>query len=214
VPGPSGRGREFEYIPPVAGSGLAVVTSARGAAFGDLSNDGNIDVVVNPVDGPPVLLRNENPDHRHWVGIKLVGGPKSPRNATCATAFLTANGMRQRQDGLASASYISAIDHRLHFGLGDTADSDSLEIHWSSGAKETIKLPAAVTIYRITEEEGISDTLCGGKPCAANAAGDKPATDSQRQEPCLIVPSSGSTSETEGTLPAAIHASYPLANYV
>jgi hypothetical protein len=52
---------------------VPVVVVGRGAAFGDLRNDGKIDVVINPEDGLPVLLRNVNPDHHHWVEIKLVG---------------------------------------------------------------------------------------------------------------------------------------------
>ena len=153
--GPGGKGRKFEYVPPVKGTGLAVVIPARGAAFGDLFNDGKIDVVINPIDGPPTLLRNVKPDHHHWVEMKLVGGAKSPRDATCATAYLNANGMRQRQDVLASGSYISANDRRLHFGLGDATDAGTLEIHWPSGVKETIKLPAVDRIYTITEGKGI-----------------------------------------------------------
>src|SRR5271170_6712205 len=86
---------KFEYVPPVVGTGLADVIPARGAAFGDLFNDGKIDVVINPIDGPAVLLRNVNPDRHHWAELKLVGGSKSPRDATCATAYLSANGMRQ-----------------------------------------------------------------------------------------------------------------------
>jgi hypothetical protein len=156
VPDSGGKGRKFEYIPPVKGSGLADVIPARGAAFGDLFNDGKIDVVINPIDGPPVLLRNVNPDRHHWVELKLVGGPKSPRDATCATAYLSANGMRQRQDVLASGSYISANDRRLHFGLGDATGAGTVEIHWPSGAKETIKLPAADRIFTITEGKGIT----------------------------------------------------------
>ncbi len=164
------KDRKFEYVPPVKGSGLAVVIPARGAAFGDLFNDGKIDVVINIIDGPPVLLRNVNSDHRHWVEIKLVGGPKSPRDATCATAYLTANGMRQRQDVLASGSYISSNDRRLHFGLGDATDAGTVEIHWPSGARDTIKLPAVDRIYTITEGQGITGALCSGKPCETPAS--------------------------------------------
>ena len=156
VPNSGGKGRKFEYVPPVKGTGLADVIPSRGAAFGDLFNNGKIDVVINPIDGPAVLLRNVNPDHHHWVELKLVGGPKSPRDATCATALLSANGMRQRQDVLASGSYISANDRRLHFGLGDATDAGTVEIHWPSGAKETIKLPAVDHIYTITEGKGIT----------------------------------------------------------
>jgi hypothetical protein len=150
------------------GSGLADVIPARGAAFGDLFNNGKIDVVINPIDGPPTLLKNVSPDHHHWVEIKLVGGPKSPRDATCATAFLSANGMRQRQDVLASGSYISANDRRLHFGLGDAIDAGSLVIHWPSGVRETVKLPAPDRIYTISEGKGITGSLCGETACSAN----------------------------------------------
>jgi hypothetical protein len=178
VPDGTGKKRKFEYIPPVKGSGLAAVIPARGAAFGDLFNDGKIDVIINPIDGPPVLLRNVNPDHHHWVEMKLVGGPKSPRDATCATAFLTANGMRQRQDVLASGSYISSNDRRLHFGLGDAIDAGTVEIHWRSGTKETIKLPAVDRIYTITEGKGIVGALCGGTPCVvASSSGAIPPVD-------------------------------------
>jgi hypothetical protein len=162
---PDGKGRKFEYIPPVQGTGLAVVTPARGAAFGDLFNDGKIDVIINPIDGPPTLLRNVSPDHHHWVEIQLVGGPRSPRDATCATVYLKANGMRMRQDVLASGSYISSNDRRLHFGLGDAADAGIAEIHWPSGVKEMVKLPASDRIFTITEGQGITGTLCGQKPC-------------------------------------------------
>jgi enediyne biosynthesis protein E4 len=174
VPASQGKGRKFEYVPAVNGTGLADVIPARGAAFGDLFNDGKIDVVINPVDGPPVLLRNVNPDHHHWVEMQLVGGPKSPRDATCATAYLTANGMRQRQDVLASGSYISANDRRLHFGLGDATDAGSVEIHWPSGAKETIKLPAVDRIYTIHEGNGIIAAMCDGKSCAEATGATSP----------------------------------------
>ena len=177
VPPPAGstkgaaasKDRVFEYIKPVKGTGLAVVVPARGAAFGDLFNNGKIDVVLNPIEGPPVLLRNVNPDHHHWVAMKLVGGPKSPRDATCATVYLKANGMRMRQDVLASGSYISSSDRRLHFGLGDATDAGTAEIHWPSGKVETIKLPAVDRIYTITEGTGITGALCSGKECADTA---------------------------------------------
>jgi enediyne biosynthesis protein E4 len=167
---PDVKGRKFELVPPVIGTGLADLIPARGAAFGDLFNDGKIDVIINPIDGPPVLLRNVNPDHHHWVAIKLVGGPKSPRDAMCATVYLKANNMRQRRDVLSSGSYISANDQRLHFGLGDATDAGTAEIHWPSGAKEFVKLPAVDRIYTITEGKGITGALCSGKPCAVGSA--------------------------------------------
>jgi hypothetical protein len=149
----------FDYVPAVEGSGLSVLVPGRGAAFGDLFNNGKIDVVINPVDGPPVLLRNVNPDHHHWVELKLIGGPKSPRDAIGTTVYLTANGMRQREDVMSGGSYISSNDQRPHFGLGDANDEGSAEIHWPSGLVQTVKLPAVDRIFTITEGQGITAVL-------------------------------------------------------
>jgi hypothetical protein len=175
------RDGSFEYVPAVQGTGLAVVLSGRGAAFGDLFNDGKIDVVMTPIDGPPVLLRNVSPDHHHWVELNLTGGPKSPRDATGAAVFLAANGMRQRQDVLSSGSYISSNDRRAHFGLGDATDAGTVEIRWPSGVKEKVRLPAVDRIYSITEGKGITGALCAGKPCAAPAK--VPAKASAKPQP-------------------------------
>ncbi len=159
-----GNGK-FELVPAVEGTGLAVLTVGRGAAFGDLFNNGKIDVVINGLDGAPVLLRNVNPDHHHWVEIKLVGGPKSPRDAVGTTVYLTANGVRQRGDVLSGGSYLSSNDMRVHFGLGDTDKVDQVEIHWPSGALEKVMLPAVDRIYTITEGKGVTGAMCSGKPC-------------------------------------------------
>ncbi len=161
-----GNGK-FELVPAVEGTGLAVVTVGRGAAFGDLFNDGKIDVVINSMDGVPVLLRNVNPDHHHWVELKLVGGPKSPRDAVGASVYLTANRMRQRGDVLSGGSYLSSNDMRIHFGLGDLDKVDQLEIHWPSGTVEKVTPPAVDRIYTITEAKGFTGAMCDGKPCGS-----------------------------------------------
>ncbi len=160
------RNGNFALVPAVEGTGLAEVSVGRGAAFGDLFNDGKIDVVINNADGVPVLLRNVNPDHHHWVELKLVGGPGSPRDAVGATVYLIANGMRQRGDVLSGGSYLSSNDPRVHFGLGDATDAGTAEIHWSSGKKESVRLPAPDRIYTVTEDKGITASLCMGRPCA------------------------------------------------
>jgi hypothetical protein len=161
------KGERFEYVPPVKGTGLAVVTPGRGAAFGDLFNDGKVDVVISPIDGPAVLLRNVNTDRHHWVELKLVGGQKSPRDAVGATVYLTANGMRQREDVMSGGSFISSNDQRAHFGLGDATNAGTAEIHWPSGLKETVKLRAVDRIYTVSEGKGVVAALCVGKPCGA-----------------------------------------------
>ncbi len=149
-------GRHFQVVPAATNSGLAVVVSARGAAFGDLFNDGRIDVVLNIIDGPPVLLRNVVNNGNNWVDLKLIGGSKSPRDAIGAKAFLTANGTTQRNDVISGGSYISNNDMRLHFGIGKAKQVDKLEIRWPDGTKENVSLPGTNRVFTIVEGKGVS----------------------------------------------------------
>ena len=149
------NGAKFEEVPPATGSGLAVLVPARGAAFGDLFNDGHIDVVLNNVDSAPTLLRNVVKNSNHWVTFKLVGGPKSPRDAIGAKVFVTTGSIRQRADVFSGGSYGSSSDQRLHFGLGAANKIDRVEIHWPSGLKQEITVPALDRIYTVVEAKGI-----------------------------------------------------------
>lgn len=150
----------FELVPAVEGTGLAKVGVGRGAAFGDLFNNGKIDVVINNLDGPPSLLRNVNSDHNHWVELKLVGGPHSPRDAIGATVYLTTAGVRQRGDVLSGGSYLSSNDMRVHFGIGHSSKVDAIEIHWPSGRVDKLHLPAVDRIFTIEEGKGVVGQLC------------------------------------------------------
>jgi hypothetical protein len=147
-------GKKFEPVPAVEGSGLADVIAGRGMAVGDLFNDGKLDAVINVMDGHPVLLRNVNPDHNNWLELKLVGGPKSPRDAVGATVYLTANGMKQREDVISGGSYLSSNDQRPHFGLGQATKVDDIEVHWPSGKVEHFTVPGVDRIVKIMEGSG------------------------------------------------------------
>jgi len=149
-------GSKFQEVPPATGSGLAVVSSSRGAAFGDVFNDGHIDVVLNNIDAPPTLLRNAVKSENHWLTLKLVGGPKSPRDAIGAKVLLTAGGVRQRADVFSGGSYGSGSDQRVHFGLGTLSKVDKLEIHWPSGAAEIISVPGIDRILTVVESKRIT----------------------------------------------------------
>ncbi|MBZ5616489.1 MAG: CRTAC1 family protein [Acidobacteriia bacterium] len=151
------NGSKFEEVPPATGSGLAVVVSARGAAFGDLFNDGHIDVVLNVMDSTPVLLRNVVSNANHWLGIRLVGGPKSPLDAIGARVFVTTGAIRQRGDVVSGGSYASSSDLRLHFGLGAATKIDKVEIQWPSGVKEEIRVPSVDRIFTVVEGKGIGE---------------------------------------------------------
>jgi hypothetical protein len=149
------KGSKFEAVPSATGSGLAVVVSARGAAFGDLFNDGKVDVVMSVIDGKPILLRNVVKNSNHWLELKLVGGQKSPRDAVGAKVFMTSEGVRRRGDVFSGGSYASSSDPRLHFGLGISSKIDELEIQWPSGAKEQVRVPAVDRILTVVEGRGV-----------------------------------------------------------
>jgi hypothetical protein len=155
-------GKKMEIIPPVKGTGLADVIPARGAAFGDLFNDGKIDVVINCIDHAPVLLRNVNDDHNHWVGLQLVGGPRSPRDAVGATVYVSVNAtsehggmMRQRGDVMSGGSFESSSDMRLHFGLGEETAVKDIEIHWPDAKVEHVAIANVDRYYTIEEGKGV-----------------------------------------------------------
>ena len=148
------QGKSFENVPAVEGTGLADVIAGRGMAVGDLFNDGKIDAVINVMDGHPVLLRNVNPDHNHWIELKLIGGPKSPRDAVGTTVYLTANGIKQREDVISGGSYLSSNDPRPHFGLGHATKIDDIEIRWPSGRVEHVTVPGIDRIVTISEGSG------------------------------------------------------------
>ncbi len=152
------RGK-FEFVPPVEGTGLAKVAVARGLAYGDLFNDGRVDVVINNMDSAPSLFRNVTEEHNHWIAFELTGGAaagpggrRSPRDAVGASIYVTANGFRQRQDVIAGGSFASSPDQRPHFGLGTATRVEKIEIHWPSGVVQEVPPPAKVdAFYRITE---------------------------------------------------------------
>jgi len=148
-------GKRFAEVPPATGSGLAELLAGRGAAVGDLFNDGHLDVVVNNMDSSPALLRNVVKNDNHWIAFRLIGGPKSPRDAIGAKVFVTASGVRQRADVFSGGSYGSSSDQRVHFGLGQSSKIEKTEIHWPSGLKQEIMVPAVDRIFSVAEGKGI-----------------------------------------------------------
>jgi len=130
--------------------------SRRGVAFGDLNNDGNIDVVILNMDGPPTVLLNQGGNSNHRVLFKL-SGTKSNRMAIGARVTVTAGKLQQFDEVRAGGSYISQNDPRLHFGLGAEARMERVEIRWPNGNLETLKDVPADFIYTLVEGEGIKE---------------------------------------------------------
>src|SRR5688500_13906647 len=116
----------------LAGAALVEKRSSRGAAFGDLDNDGDVDVVVGDLDAAPSILRNEGGDGNHWITLEL-GAVKGTPLAIGARITLTAGGIVQTEEIRSGGSYLSQNDLRIHFGLGKATKVDSIAIRWPSG---------------------------------------------------------------------------------
>lgn len=144
---------KFDRVGAPPGSALANAWPGRGLAIGDLDGDGKLDLVINNLDAKPVVLRNTAKASGHWLGLKLIGdvAKKSPRDAIGAVVYVTAGGIRQRQDVLSGAIYCSQNDMTLHFGLGAATKIDNLEIRWPDGSVERGDASVVDTVVTITQ---------------------------------------------------------------
>lgn len=151
------RDGTFDEVAKEAGLASLPLHSSRGAAFGDIFNTGNIDVIVLNIGEPPSLLRNTNDDGYHRVLFQLVG-TKSNRAAIGARVTIRAGGMQQFSEVRGGGSYLSQNDLRLHFGLAESVKIDAMEIRWPSGLIEKLENLAADVMYTIVEGLGIRET--------------------------------------------------------
>jgi len=147
----------FEEIAGTAGLNDSALQSRRGAAFGDLNNDGLIDAVVFNQNGPPSVFLNDTKASGHRVLFKLEG-TTSNRAAIGARVTVYAGGVARIAEVRAGGSYISQNDLRLHFGLGSETRISKVEITWPNGKREELKDLAADAIYTIGEGKGITQT--------------------------------------------------------
>jgi enediyne biosynthesis protein E4 len=145
-------GGRFKEVTTQAGPGFQELHSARGAAFGDLDDDGDIDIVVNNIDETPSLLRNDGGNAAHWIGFRLIGARRN-RGAVGARVALSAGGLRQTREVHAGSSHNSSSDPRLLFGLGKTAAVESVEIRWPLGRTQTLQ-DLAIDRYHTVREPG------------------------------------------------------------
>ena len=136
-----------------AGPALLEPQVSRGLAVGDLFNDGNVDVVINNLDGAPVVLKNHGIPGRHWVSFELAG-TKSNRLAIGARLKIIAGGLTQTAEIQSGGSYLSQNDLRVHFGVNEATKIDSLEIRWPSGKVEIVKDLEVDKFYGVLEGQG------------------------------------------------------------
>jgi enediyne biosynthesis protein E4 len=132
--------------------------SRRGVAFGDINNDGNVDMVILNVGAPPSLLLNRNENSNHRVLFKLIG-TKSNKAAVGARVTVKSGSLVQFDEVRSGASYLSQNDLRLHFGLGSNDKMSAVEIRWPNGTTETLHEVPADVIYTIVEGQGIRDKV-------------------------------------------------------
>jgi enediyne biosynthesis protein E4 len=128
--------------------------TGRGAAFGDIDNDGDVDVIINNLDGRPQLLRNDGGNANNSVLIKTVG-VKSNRDGIGARVIIVSGDLRQIDEVHSGGSYLSQNDLRLHFGLEKRTKIDSIEVRWPSGVVDKVANLNANKILTIKEGQGV-----------------------------------------------------------
>jgi hypothetical protein len=146
------RNGTFEDLSNSVGEAVKERRASRGAAFGDYDEDGDVDVIINDLDGPPMLLRNDGGAQAGNL-IKLqLAGTKSNRNAVGAKVELKAGGLTQIDEVRAGDSYISHSDWRLHFGLGKATTVDEITVRWPSGKTEKLTKVGVNRVMKIVEK--------------------------------------------------------------
>jgi len=165
------RNGRFEDVSDKGGPGISAAVAARGCAFGDYDNDGDLDIVVNCVNSLPQLLRCDSEWKRHWIKVKAIG-VKSNRTGIGARVRVVAKTQANVQQSLtqidevrSGGSYYSQNDLRLHFGLDAATTVDLLEVRWPSGQVDTFKDLPVDKLYIIEEgsKSPKSQTLIGIK---------------------------------------------------
>ena len=140
----------FKDVSAQAGESFSTPFAHRGAAFGDIDNDGKIDIVVTVLNGRPQLLMNRSPGHNHWIILKLVGVADNRDGLGTKVKITTANGV-QYNEATTAVGYNSSSDKRVYFGLGNATVVDRIELAWPTGVKQVLENVAADQILTIVQ---------------------------------------------------------------
>jgi hypothetical protein len=146
-------GGRFEDVTERLGPPATTPKAGRGTAFGDIDNNGTVDVVVNNMHDAPDLFMTVAPPANHWLVIRLVG-TRSNRSAIGARVTVRAGTVVQVQEVRGGGSYISQNDLRVHFGLGTTSRVDQLEVRWPNGLEEGWQGVTTNQVLMLTEGTG------------------------------------------------------------
>ena len=141
---------KFADVSNTAGQSFKVAAAHRGAAFGDLNNDGKIDIVVTVLNGPPEILLNRTATHDHWILLKLVGVRDNRDGLGTQVKITTAHSVQYNQ-ATTAVGYNSSSDKRVHFGLGGDTMIDKIELKWPTGVTQVLTNVKADQILTIVE---------------------------------------------------------------
>jgi hypothetical protein len=137
---------KFRDVSAQAGSAFCAPAAHRGAAFGDLDNDGRVDIVVTVLNGEPQLLMNRSPNHNHWIILKLIGVVDNRDGLGTKVKITTANGV-QYNEATTAVGYNSSSDKRVYFGLGNATVVNRIELTWPTGVRQVLtNVPADQTL--------------------------------------------------------------------
>jgi hypothetical protein len=142
---------KFEDVSKVSGDAFRTPLAGRGAAFGDLNNDGSIDVAVNCNDGPALVLMNRGGNGNHWLIVNAVGTRSNRDGIGARIRLISSSGEEQYGFVSTCGSYASASDKRVHFGLGSAKRVSRLEVSWPSGVVQNLYDLESDRILVVTE---------------------------------------------------------------